>query len=72
MGQSCFFRRCREGRGEIGDDLGNLPSIGSSFRGAVHRLLEASRGHELHRPRNFADVADGLQPFDNRSCFGHE
>ena len=67
-GRTAFLERLRQ----VCDDLRHLLRVGRRLRCAVHRLLEASGRDQFHRPRDLADVANGLQPFDDRSCFGHE
>ena len=54
---------------QVGGQLGDLARVRLRLDGAVHRLLEARRGDQLHRPRDLADVADRLAAFDEwRAC----
>ena len=49
------------GGAEVGGQLGDLAGVGLGFGGAVHRLLEARGGDQLHRPRDLADVGIALR-----------
>ena len=56
---------------EVGGQLGDLARVRLRLGGAVHRLLEARGGDQLHRPRDLADVADRLAAFDEGAGLGH-
>ena len=59
------------GGAEVGGQFGDLARVGLGLGGAVHRPLEARRGNQFHRPRDLADVADGLTPFDEFASLRH-
>ena len=46
--------------GQIGDKLGNLAGIGSSFRSTVHGFLESRGGDQFHGPCDLTDVFNCL------------
>src|ERR1019366_5220922 len=56
---------------EIGRQLRDLACVGVGLNGAVHRLLEARGGDQLHRPRDLADIPDRLTAFHEYACAGH-
>src|SRR5690606_34665003 len=59
--------RCRQ----TTDDAGDLVGVSGRSRGAVHRLLVASRRDQLHRASDLANVSDRLAPLVECSCVSH-
>ena len=57
---------------QIGHELSDALRIGRGRMRPIHRLLEARRGDQLHRPRNLADVADALASLIECPCFSHD
>ena len=57
--------------GQVGHQLRDPLGVGRGRVGPIHRLLEARRGDQLHRPRDLADVADRLAAFVEGAGFGH-
>ena len=45
--------------GEVGEDLVELLAVRPRRERRVLGALQLRRGHELHRPRDLLDVADG-------------
>ena len=59
-------------RPEVAHQFGDPPDVGFRRQRPVHRLFEPRGGDEFHRPRDLANVADGLTPFDDRACLAHD
>ena len=59
------------GARQVGDQLRQLLGVRLGRHGAFERGLKTGRGDELHRPRDLADVAHRLAPFDEDSSVRH-
>src|SRR6185369_12783071 len=57
---------------QVFDQLGHSIRVGRGRRCPVHRFLEPRSRDQLHRPRDFADVADAFATFIEDAWIGHE
>src|SRR5262249_54384246 len=57
---------------EVGGQLGDLARVRLGLAGAVHRLAEARRRDQLHRPRDLADVLHRSAALHKGAGLGHE
>ena len=63
VGYEQRMRNTRTAIGQILYDLGNTLGVVGRSRRTVHRLLEAGRRNELHRPGDLANIPNALSTF---------